>query len=170
MIYIETGSDNVYHNFGLELYFAAEKKLDEPVLLFWRTTPTLMVGKYQNTLEEINQSYAEQHGIQVVRRLSGGGTIYTDPGGWQFTFIDYNEDAQITFTQYIAPVVDALRALGVPAEFNGRNDLVRSTSRAARRCITARCCFQPTSRRWSRLPRSIRIKFCRRVSNLCATA
>ena len=124
MIYIETGSDNVYHNFGLELYFAAEKKLDEPVLLFWRTTPTLMVGKYQNTLEEINQSYAEQHGIQVVRRLSGGGTIYTDPGGWQFTFIDYNEDAQITFTQYIAPVVDALRALGVPAEFNGRNDLV----------------------------------------------
>ncbi len=124
MIYIETGSEDVYYNFGLELYFAAEKKLDEPVLLFWRTTPTLMVGKYQNTLEEINQPYAEQHGIQVVRRLSGGGTIYTDPGGWQFTFIDYNEDTQITFTQYIAPVVEALRALGVAAEFNGRNDLV----------------------------------------------
>ena len=49
MIYIETGSTDVYYNFGLEYYFAAEKKLPEPVLLFWRTTPTLMVGKYQSS-------------------------------------------------------------------------------------------------------------------------
>ena len=55
MIYIETGSTDVYYNFGLEYYFAAEKKLPEPVLLFWRTTPTLMVGKYQNILEEIHE-------------------------------------------------------------------------------------------------------------------
>ena len=100
------------------------KKLDEPVFLFWRTGPTLMVGKYQNTLEEINRAYAEAHGIQVARRLSGGGTIYTDMGGWQFTFIDYGDTDEIHFHEYIAPVIDALRALGVPAEFNGRNDLL----------------------------------------------
>ena len=72
MIYIETGSTDVYYNFGLEYYFAAEKKLPEPVLLFWRTTPTLMVGKYQNILEEINKPYADAHGIHLVRRMSGG--------------------------------------------------------------------------------------------------
>ena len=54
MIYIETGSTDVYYNFGLENYFTVEKRLPDTVFLFWRTTPTLMVGKYQNILEEIN--------------------------------------------------------------------------------------------------------------------
>lgn len=83
MIYIETGSTDVYYNFGLEYYFTLEKRLPETVFLFWRTTPTLMVGKYQNVLEEINKPYADEHGIHLVRRMSGGGTIYTDMGGWQ---------------------------------------------------------------------------------------
>ena len=124
MIYIETGSSDVYYNFGLEYYFTVEKQLEDTVFLFWQTAPTLMVGKYQNTLEEINKAYADAHGIQIVRRLSGGGTIYTDPGGWQFTFIQYGDTEQIHFTDYISPVIGALRALGVEAEFNGRNDLV----------------------------------------------
>ena len=51
MIYIETGSSDVYYNFGLENYFTAEKRLPDTVFLFWRTTPPLMVGKYQNVLE-----------------------------------------------------------------------------------------------------------------------
>ena len=76
MIYIETGSTDVYYNFGLENYFATEKRLPDTVFLFWRTTPTLMVGKYQNILEEINKPYADAHGIHLVRRMSGGGTIY----------------------------------------------------------------------------------------------
>lgn len=124
MIYIETGSNDVYFNFGVEYYFTAVKQLDEPVFLFWQTQPTLMLGKYQNTLEEINQNYAQEHDIRVVRRMSGGGTIYTDPGGFQFTFINYGDNSGIHFQEYIAPVIDALRALGVPAEFNGRNDLL----------------------------------------------
>lgn len=124
MIYIETGSEDVYYNFALEYYFTAVKQLEEPVFLFWRTTPTVMIGKYQNTFEEIDTRYAEKAGIQVVRRLSGGGTIYTDQGGWQFTFIQYDGSREIHFQEFIAPVVDALKELGVPAEFNGRNDLV----------------------------------------------
>ena len=71
MIYIETGSTDVYFNFGAEYYFTVEKPLDENAFLFWRTTPTLMLGKYQNSLEEIDRAYAEEHGINVVRRLSG---------------------------------------------------------------------------------------------------
>ena len=123
MIYIETGSTDVYYNFALEYYFTLEKRLPETVFLFWRTTPTLMVGKYQNVLEEINKVYADEHGIHLVRRMSGGGTIYTDMGGWQFTFIQHKEAGEIEFSQYIAPVIGALREVGVNAAFNGRNDL-----------------------------------------------
>ncbi len=123
MIYIETGSTDVYYNFGLEYYFTVEKRLPETVFLFWRTTPTLMVGKYQNVLEEINKLYADAHSIHLVRRMSGGGTIYTDLGGWQFTFIQHQETEEIEFSQYIAPVISALREMGINAAFNGRNDL-----------------------------------------------
>lgn len=83
-----------------------------------------MVGKYQNPLEEVNLPYVKEHGIRLVRRMSGGGTIYTDPGGWQFTFITRNDAAKISFHEYISPVVNTLRAMGVDAGFNGRNDLV----------------------------------------------
>ena len=123
MIYIETGSTDVYYNFGLENYFTVEKCLPDTVFLFWRTTPTLMVGKYQNILEEINKPYADAHGIHLVRRMSGGGTIYTDLGGWQFSFIQHREAGEIEFGQYIAPVIGALEEMGVTASFNGRNDL-----------------------------------------------
>ena len=101
MIYIETGSTDVYYNFGLENYFATEKRLPDTVFLFWRTTPTLMVGKYQNILEEINKPYADAHGIHLVRRMSGGGTIYTDLGGWQFTFIEHSPE-QLVFRRRLS--------------------------------------------------------------------
>lgn len=123
MIYIETGSTDVCYNFGLEYYFTVEKPLDDTVFLFWRTTPTLMVGRYQNVLEEVDKAFADAHGIRIVRRMSGGGTIYTDMGGWQFTFIEDAQGEDIQFQQYIAPVINALGEVGVQAAFNGRNDL-----------------------------------------------
>lgn len=125
MIYIETGSTDPYFNFGLEYYLITEKMFQEPVFLFWQTNPTLMVGKYQNTLEEINLPYANEHQLNIVRRMSGGGTIYTDMGGFQFTFIIPSQSEEISFSEYITPVIDALHEMGIPgAGFNGRNDLV----------------------------------------------
>lgn len=124
-VYIENDSLDPYFNFGLEYYLTTEKTFDDStVLLFWRTSPTLMVGKYQNTLQEINQDYVEEKGINVVRRMSGGGTIYTDLGGWQYSFITKGNADQIRFGQYVEPVVQALNDMGIPANFNGRNDLV----------------------------------------------
>lgn len=123
MIYVETASEDVCFNLASEYYFSTKKRLSEPVYLLWRTTPTLVVGKFQNTLEEIDRSYAEKKGITVVRRLSGGGTMYLDEGGLQFTFIEPSEGIGIRFEQYILPIVSALQKLGIPAGFNGRNDL-----------------------------------------------
>lgn len=123
MIWINTKSTDPYYNFGVEYYFTVEKKLDEPVFLFWRTKPTLMIGKYQNSHEEIDLAYARAHDIMIVRRFSGGGTIYTDLGGWQYSFITQGDSGEIDFMRYLEPVLDALHGLGVPAAFNGRNDL-----------------------------------------------
>lgn len=125
MIYVENNSTNPYYNFALEHYLIHEKNLpDDQVFIFWRTTPTVMIGRYQNTLEEINERFVRENSINVVRRATGGGTIYTDMGGWQFSFITKGKADQIDFKKYITPVIDALRELGVAAEFNSRNDLV----------------------------------------------
>lgn len=129
LLYVETGTEDAYLNFGTEYYMATESNFREKTgcdvaFLFWRTTPTLMVGKYQNIYEEINIPYVREHGINIVRRMSGGGTIYTDLGGWQFTFITDNDDDQIDFSEYLSPVLNALAALGIKAEFSGRNDIL----------------------------------------------
>lgn len=87
MLMPEREPEDCFSAFGLEYYLATEHLQKEPVFLFWNTPPTLMVGKYQNTLEEIDRDFADAHGITIVRRMSGGGTIYTDRGSWQYTFI-----------------------------------------------------------------------------------
>ncbi len=125
MIYVANDSLDPYFNFALEYYLITERQLpDDCVFLFWRTEPTLMVGKYQNTLLEINLDYVREHQIKLVRRLSGGGTIYTDPGGWQFSFLARGKMGQICFTEFLTPILQALRDLGLDVSFNGRNDLV----------------------------------------------
>lgn len=124
MLYIDLNSTNVYDNFGLEYYLATEHKLEEPIFLFWRTCPTVMLGRYQNIYEEVNLPYIEAHQIKLVRRYSGGGCIYTDLGGWQYTFIQESSSQQIEFAHFIQPVVTALRGLGLDVGFSGRNDLL----------------------------------------------
>lgn len=71
MVYIDLESTDVYENFGLEYYLAKEKNLEDTVFLFWRTTPTLMLGKYQNLAEEVNLPYAREQKMNLVRRMSG---------------------------------------------------------------------------------------------------
>jgi lipoate-protein ligase A len=124
VIYIETGSEDPYENFALESYLLTEKRLAETVFLFWRTRPTVMLGRHQNIYREVNLPYVRARGVRLVRRLSGGGTIYTDPGGWQFSFIEPAAQPGISFQRYTRPVAEALRGLGVDVRFTGRNDLM----------------------------------------------
>ena len=123
MIQIETTSHDPFFNQAFEDYVFRNYREDD-VLLLWRNRPAVVVGCYQNICREVHMRALLERGIPVVRRMSGGGTIYTDPGGWQFTFIEHSPEQQIEFTQYIGPVVDAVRELGADAGFNGRNDLL----------------------------------------------
>lgn len=123
MIYAETNTTLPYRNFAFEYYLALERGLDEDVFMLWRDEPSVIVGKFQNTLEEVNLEYTREHGIHVARRLSGGGTVYHDLGCWQFTFITKSTDRGIDFGRFLSPIIDALKDLGLDVRATGRNDI-----------------------------------------------
>jgi len=125
MVYIDHPSTDANFNFALEKYAMDTLDVADEYFLFWRTTPTLMVGRYQNTRAEINLDFAEKNHINIVRRITGGGTIYTDLNGWQFSFITKKpEGKSIDFAHFTKPVIDALASLGAVAYLSGRNDLL----------------------------------------------
>lgn len=123
MIYVATNSNDPYVNLATEYYVATRKDFKEPVFMLWANKPTLVVGKFQNTVEEINEDYVRENGVNVIRRMSGGGTVYHDLGGRQFTFIVRGAGMKISFEEYLNPIVKALLDLGVEACMTGRNDL-----------------------------------------------
>lgn len=124
MIYIESDSTNPYYNLALEEYVFDRLGQDHECFMLWQNRNTIVVGKFQNTPEEVNQDFVDAKGIRVVRRLSGGGAVYHDEGNLNFTFIVKKENnPDFNFNLFVIPVIRALEQLGVHAEFNGRNDL-----------------------------------------------
>ncbi|MEW8996636.1 MAG: lipoate--protein ligase [Thermoanaerobacter sp.] len=122
MLYIYNKNTNPYFNLAAEEYVL--KEFQEECFMLWRNEPSIIVGKNQNTLAEINLDYVRQHKIPVVRRLSGGGAVFHDLGNLNFTFI-VNEDVSSfsDFRRFTQPIIDVLRKLSVNAEFSGRNDI-----------------------------------------------
>ena len=124
MIYLESHSTDPYFNLALEEYLFEELGRSRPCFMLWQNDNTIVVGKYQNTAEEIDQAYVDAHGIRVARRLSGGGAVYHDKGNLNFTFIVDRADAPgLNFKIFVEPVIQALARFGVHAAFTGRNDL-----------------------------------------------
>ena len=123
MIYCFLDYTTPYENLAGEYYLATEKEFEEDLFLLWRNEPSVIVGKFQNTLEEVNLAYTAEHGIHVARRMSGGGTVYHDLGGWQFTFITRDSGEEIEFERFMQPITDALRSMGLDVRSTGRNDI-----------------------------------------------
>lgn len=94
-------------------------------LLFYINQPSIIIGRNQNTIEEINTDFVEKNGIIPVRRLSGGGAVYHDLGNLNFSFLTKDDgDSFRNFKKFTQPVVDALQKMGVNAELSGRNDIL----------------------------------------------
>ncbi|MEC3654176.1 lipoate--protein ligase [Bacillus siamensis] len=112
-------------NLAIEEYCVKHLDPEQTYLLFYVNQPSIIIGKNQNTIEEINTKYVEDNGIIVVRRLSGGGAVYHDLGNLNFSFITKDDgDSFHNFKKFTEPVIQALRQLGVEAELSGRNDIV----------------------------------------------
>lgn len=112
-------------NLAIEEYALKNLDINETYLLFYINKPSIIIGKNQNTIEEINTEYVEGNGIQVVRRLSGGGAVYHDLGNLNFSFITKDDGESFhNFRKFTEPVIEALQKLGVNAELSGRNDIL----------------------------------------------
>lgn len=125
MKFIENTSIDPHYNLAFEEYVFKNLNSDDDYVLLWRNGPAIIVGKNQNTVEEINMDFVKENNIQVVRRVTGGGAVYHDLGNLNFSFIakaDSNE--KIDFKTYNVPIIKALEKLGVKCDLSGRNDLV----------------------------------------------
>ena len=124
MLLIDSLSQNAYFNIASEEYLL-HKFPTEDIFLLYVNAPSIIVGKFQNTLAEINLDYVKEKEIKVVRRMSGGGTVYHDLGNLNFSFhtlLGQNDFGDFSF--FTQPVLNMLNKLGVPAVLEGRNDLL----------------------------------------------
>ena len=123
MIYVINKSVDPSFNHALEEYFLKDTR--ESVFMIWQNEPTVLIGRNQNLELEINTDFTKVHDMHVVRRLSGGGTVYCDLNNCQYTFITNRDDKdENLFKSFARPVVLALKKLGLDADFTGRNDIM----------------------------------------------
>lgn len=123
MLCIYHESTDPYFNIATDEYIL--KYMEEDCFMLWRNDNAIIVGKYQNTLSEINYDYVRENNISVVRRMSGGGAVYHDLGNLNFSFTKSGADSNLTdFEKFTKPIVDVIRSLGVDARFEGKNDLM----------------------------------------------
>lgn len=115
-------STDPYFNIALEEYLTTQTDDSSEWFMLWQNKPAVIVGRYQNTAEEVNANTIQENRIEVVRRMSGGGAVYHDLGNLNFTLV-VTSSADRSFSRFAQPVLKALHKLGVEAQLSGRNDL-----------------------------------------------
>lgn len=124
MVYIYNQGQGSFFNMALEEYLFYERSDIRPILLLWQNENTIVVGRNQNTISEIDVEYVREKNIDVVRRLTGGGAVYHDKGNLNFTYITKeNAMEQFNFEPFIKNIVNTLDYFGVKSEYTGRNDI-----------------------------------------------
>ena len=113
---------------SLAFYLAMEEyvagAVEDEAFFVWRVEPTVIYGRNQVLENEVNLEYCREHGVDVVRRKSGGGCVYSDLGNIMVSYISRRGDVSEVFDRYMTAFTEALRTLGVPAEKSGRNDIL----------------------------------------------
>ena len=113
---------------SLAFYLAMEefvaREVEGEAFFVWRVEPTVIFGRNQVLENEVNLEYCREHDVDVVRRKSGGGCVYSDLGNIMVSYVSRRGDVSEVFDRYMTALTEALRALGVPAEKSGRNDIL----------------------------------------------
>ena len=113
------------YNLALEEYILKYLDTQEDFIFLWQNANSVIIGRNQNTIEEVNAQYVVEHQVNVVRRITGGGAVYHDLGNLNFSFItNTTKDNVNNYRKFTDPVIQALNGYGVPAAFGGRNDIL----------------------------------------------
>lgn len=116
MLCINNTHTDAYFNLATEEYLL--KNFSEDIFMLWQNEPSVIVGKYQNVKAEINLDFVKQNHIKVVRRFSGGGTVFHDMGNLNLTFIERNNN--VNFDKFTKQIIALLSDLGIHAESDER--------------------------------------------------
>jgi lipoate---protein ligase len=120
--FIKRPETDPYYNLAAEEYFLKAARAD--TFMTWCNAPSVIIGKHQNALKEINPQFTEKHNLPVIRRISGGGTVYHDAGNLNYSFIFTNRTLNlIDFKEFTAPIILFLQSLGLEAFFEGKNNI-----------------------------------------------
>jgi lipoyltransferase and lipoate-protein ligase len=122
MFCINLDTTDPFFNLAIEELLLKNSK--EEYLILYINDPAVIIGKHQSGHREVNTKFVTENKIPVIRRISGGGTVFHDHGNLNFSFIRQSESGkQIDFRKYTRPVIDFLKSVGVQASFEGKNDL-----------------------------------------------
>ena len=113
MLTVTNLSHDPFYNQAFEEY-VYQTFLDDDIFLLWQNDPAVIVGSYQNICREVHVESLRRLGIPVVRRSTGGGTVYHDLGNVNYTYI-MQAHGGLNYDEVLAPVIQALNAIGVPA-------------------------------------------------------
>lgn len=123
MLCLVSQSNDPYFNLATEEYML--KNSNDELFMLYVNNPSVVAGKHQNILSEINMPWILENNFFLARRITGGGTVYHDHGNLNFSFIFYCPNIEkIRYERFTLPIVQALNSLGIKAKFSGRNDLV----------------------------------------------
>jgi lipoate-protein ligase A len=111
-------------NLALEEFLLRQAKMAEPLLFLYINEPAVIIGRNQNVLQEADPAFLKKRNIHLVRRLSGGGTVYHDLDNLNYSFITQGQQDLHQFANVTEPIIRVLRDLGVDAELRGRSDIV----------------------------------------------
>ncbi len=122
MIYITNNSHDPYYNQAFEEYVFNTFK-GGTIVLLWRNNPAVVCGCHQNIFAEVNVIKAQAKGVSIVRRITGGGTVFHDLGNLNYTIISDKDSKMLDYTKYMDFMINVLRKLGVPASLNRTSDI-----------------------------------------------
>lgn len=124
MLYVENDDQrDPKINLAIEEFLLKHVQIEQPILLFYINEPSVIIGRNQNTLEEIDPDYVKENQIHLVRRLSGGGAVYHDLGNLNFSFVTPGQEGLHNFERFTEPVIQVLQSLGLDAQLRGRSDI-----------------------------------------------